>query len=105
MLWFRKNKKNYEPLNGEQVTNVAYPLSFGIVSIIGVSPLKSLSENNEEPVAPVELVVDVLFSPVKAEHMQLYGEGNENRMLGSHETSSYDKFKRKPWCGSILCPT
>jgi glutamine synthetase len=32
------------------------------------------------------------LSEKHAEHMQVYGEGNENRMLGSHETSSYDKF-------------
>ncbi len=26
------------------------------------------------------------------EHMQVYGEGNEARMTGAHETASYDKF-------------
>jgi len=26
------------------------------------------------------------------EHMQVYGEGNESRMTGAHETASYDKF-------------
>lgn len=27
-----------------------------------------------------------------AEHMKVYGEGNEARMTGRHETASYDKF-------------
>lgn len=27
-----------------------------------------------------------------AEHMKLYGEGNEKRMTGAHETASFDKF-------------
>lgn len=27
-----------------------------------------------------------------AEHMKVYGEGNEARMTGAHETASYDKF-------------
>jgi len=27
-----------------------------------------------------------------AEHMKCYGEGNEARMTGKHETASYDKF-------------
>ena len=27
-----------------------------------------------------------------AEHMNVYGEGNEERMTGKHETASYDKF-------------
>lgn len=27
-----------------------------------------------------------------AEHMAVYGEGNEARMTGRHETASYDKF-------------
>lgn len=26
------------------------------------------------------------------EHMQVYGEGNESRMTGAHETAAYDKF-------------
>ena len=26
------------------------------------------------------------------EHMKVYGEGNEARMTGKHETASYDKF-------------
>lgn len=26
------------------------------------------------------------------EHMTVYGEGNESRMTGAHETASYDKF-------------
>lgn len=26
------------------------------------------------------------------EHMEVYGEGNESRMTGLHETASYDKF-------------
>ena len=26
------------------------------------------------------------------EHMAVYGEGNQDRMTGAHETSSYDKF-------------
>ncbi|KAK3686939.1 glutamate--ammonia ligase [Vermiconidia calcicola] len=26
------------------------------------------------------------------EHMKVYGEGNEARMTGAHETASYDKF-------------
>jgi glutamine synthetase len=26
------------------------------------------------------------------EHMKVYGEGNEARMTGRHETASYDKF-------------
>lgn len=26
------------------------------------------------------------------EHMKVYGEGNESRMTGQHETASYDKF-------------
>lgn len=28
----------------------------------------------------------------QVEHMQVYGEGNEARMTGKHETASYDKF-------------
>ena len=27
-----------------------------------------------------------------ADHMKVYGEGNEERMTGHHETASYDKF-------------
>ena len=32
------------------------------------------------------------LSETHDEHMKVYGEGNENRMTGHHETSSYNKF-------------
>jgi glutamine synthetase len=32
------------------------------------------------------------LEPRHAEHIKVYGEGNEERMTGKHETASYDKF-------------
>jgi glutamine synthetase len=32
------------------------------------------------------------FEKRHVEHMKVYGEGNEARMTGKHETASYDKF-------------
>ncbi|KAF7188502.1 Glutamine synthetase [Pseudocercospora fuligena] len=39
----------------------------------------------------IEAAMEKLASRHK-EHMQVYGEGNEARMTGAHETASYDKF-------------
>ena len=32
------------------------------------------------------------LEPRHVEHIKVYGEGNEERMTGQHETASYDKF-------------
>jgi glutamine synthetase len=32
------------------------------------------------------------FEAAHAEHMRAYGEGNQGRMTGAHETASYDRF-------------
>ena len=39
----------------------------------------------------IEKAMEALSSRHK-EHMKVYGEGNEARMTGAHETASYDKF-------------
>ena len=33
------------------------------------------------------------FGPVAREHMKEYGEGNEKRLTGTHETARFDEFK------------
>jgi glutamine synthetase len=35
------------------------------------------------------------------EHIKVYGEGNEARMTGGHETSSIDKFSWVRWLPQI----
>lgn len=39
----------------------------------------------------IEKAMDLL-SKRHNEHMKVYGEGNESRMTGAHETAAYDKF-------------
>lgn len=39
----------------------------------------------------IEKAMEALAARHK-EHMKVYGEGNEARMTGAHETASYDKF-------------
>lgn len=36
------------------------------------------------------------FEARHALHLKLYGEGNENRLTGIHETSSFKKFSYGP---------
>ena len=49
-------------------------------------------DNNKTGLQYIEEAIERLSNKLPNEHMELYGTGNELRMTGEHETSSYDKF-------------
>ena len=52
----------------------------------------STTETREDGgIKAIEKAMEKLSTRHK-EHMQVYGEGNMDRMTGAHETASYDKF-------------
>jgi len=55
------------------------------------SNVSTKAMREEGGMAAIEKAMEALAGRHK-EHMKVYGEGNEARMTGAHETASYDKF-------------